>query len=112
MNDAINATLTANSTLPKGSCTLSPHAHALSSVLTAFISSIVGGISGGYRVAFITAWVCWFGIPRILVVGAYQIACVLCSKPIAGGDDFFNFIPLGTGELRAFNVPFFRGEAR
>lgn len=111
INGTINANITANSTWPGGSCTLSPHARALSSVLTAFISSIIGGISGGSHIAFFTTWVSWFGILRILVVGVYQVSCALRLKSIAGSDDFLSFIPFDTAEIRGHNVPFFRGGA-
>ena len=91
-------------------CTLSPQAHAFSTVLSAIVGSIINGLSNGYFAAFFTAWLCWLGTLRLLIVGSYEASCALQSKPIYGGDDFFNFIRAGHGfgGIRAFNEPFFR----
>lgn len=48
------------------SCELSPQARAFSTVLTAFVGSIVNGVSNGFLVAFMTAWISWFATLRIL----------------------------------------------
>ena len=48
------------------SCELTPQARAFSTVLTAFIGSIVNGISSGALVAFVTAWISWFASLRVL----------------------------------------------
>ena len=48
------------------SCELSAQGRAFSTVLTAFISSIINGLTSGYLVAFITGWISWFAMLRIL----------------------------------------------
>lgn len=52
-------------------CQLSPHDKFLSSVLTSFIGSVITGVSSGFLIAFITAWICWFSALRIIVTGSY-----------------------------------------
>lgn len=57
------------------SCELSSQARAFSTVLTAFVGSIVNGASNGFLVAFMTAWISWFATLRILsgsVLSLYQ----------------------------------------
>ena len=57
------------------SCELSPKARAFSTVLTAFIGSIVNGLTSGSQVAFMTGWIAWLPILRILsgaIVGLYK----------------------------------------
>ena len=56
-------------------CELSPQGRAFSTVLTAFISSIINGLTSGYLVAFITGWISWFAVLRILggaLISLYQ----------------------------------------
>ncbi|KAL6716054.1 hypothetical protein ACLMJK_007016 [Lecanora helva] len=48
------------------SCELSPKAHAFSTVLTAFVGSIVNGITSGALVAFMTGWISWLAVFRII----------------------------------------------
>ncbi|KAF2424276.1 hypothetical protein EJ08DRAFT_652511 [Tothia fuscella] len=62
------------------SCQLSPHDRFLSSLITSFVGSIVTGITGGYFIAFCTAWICWFATTRILVVGVWFCKQALCGK--------------------------------
>lgn len=47
-------------------CELSPQARAFSTVLTAFIGSIVNGATNGYLVAFMTGWISWLAVLRVL----------------------------------------------
>lgn len=57
------------------SCELSPQGRAFSTVLTAFISSIINGLTSGYLVAFITGWISWLAVLRILsgaLISLYQ----------------------------------------
>ena len=57
------------------SCDLSPQARAFSTVLTAFIGSIVTGITSGGLVAFMTGWISWLAVLRVLsgaLIGLYQ----------------------------------------
>ena len=57
------------------SCELTPQARAFSTVLTAFVGSIVNGLSSGFLVAFITGWISWFACLRILsgaLISLYQ----------------------------------------
>ncbi len=46
----------------ESSCDLSPQARAFSTVLTAFIGSIVNGLTSGGFIAFMTAWISWFAV--------------------------------------------------
>lgn len=48
------------------SCELSAQSGALSTILAAFIGSIINGLTSGYLVAFITGWISWFAALRIL----------------------------------------------
>ncbi|KAK3658832.1 hypothetical protein LTR56_001703 [Elasticomyces elasticus] len=84
-----NATAT-NTTLP-AVCQLSPHARALSTVLTALVGSIVGGISGGWFTAFFMAWVCWLASLRICVVGIWALFEALSGHSLEGGSQFQKF---------------------
>lgn len=57
------------------SCELSPQGRAFSTVLSAFISSIINGLTSGYFVAFITGWISWLAALRILsgsLISLYQ----------------------------------------
>ena len=54
---------------------LSPQGRAFSTILTAFIGSIINGLTSGYLVAFITGWISWFATLRILsgaLISLYQ----------------------------------------
>jgi hypothetical protein len=78
-------------------CVLSPHGRALSSVLTAFVGSIISGISGGHFTAFLTAWICWLASLRIIAVGIWAVIQAVQLKPLNGGSQFHDFygrIPL------------------
>lgn len=48
------------------SCDLSPQGRAFSTVLTAFVGSIVNGLTSGAIVAFMTGWISWFAVLRVL----------------------------------------------
>ena len=61
-------------------CTLSPHARAFSAVLTAFVGSIVNGLSSGYIVAFMTGWISWFATLRILGGALYEYYILVSPK--------------------------------
>ena len=50
----------------QSSCELSPQARAFSTVLTAFIGSIVNGATNGYLIAFITGWISQLAVLRVL----------------------------------------------
>lgn len=54
------------------SCELSPSAAAFSTMLSAFIGSIINGLCSGWLIAFITGWISWLSVVRILVAGAYE----------------------------------------
>ena len=57
------------------SCELSPQARAFSTVLTAFVGSIVNGITSGGVVAFMTGWISWLAVLRVLsgaLIGLYK----------------------------------------
>jgi hypothetical protein len=54
------------------SCELSPSAAAFSTMLSAFIGSVINGLCSGWLIAFITGWISWLSVIRILVAGAYE----------------------------------------
>lgn len=57
------------------SCELSPQARAFSTVLTAFVGSIVNGATSGGVVAFVTGWISWLAVVRVLsgaLIGFYK----------------------------------------
>lgn len=57
------------------SCDLSPQARAFSTVLTAFVGSIVNGLTSGAIVAFMTGWISWLAVLRVLsgaLISLYQ----------------------------------------
>lgn len=62
------------------SCELSPQARAFSTVLTAFVGSIVNGASNGFLVAFMTAWISWFATLRILSGASLSLYQAFSSK--------------------------------
>ena len=71
------------------SCELSPQGRAFSTVLTAFIGSIINGITSGFLVAFITAWISWFATLRILVGAVWSLFQAFSSDytPISTADE-------------------------
>ncbi|XPS77562.1 hypothetical protein M3J09_009589 [Ascochyta lentis] len=92
------------------SCALSPHARALSSVLTAFVGTIFTGFSSGPHVVFLVAWVCWFAALRNVIVGVYQVYSVFRLELPEGGEHFFQFLDHFTRhDLRGWSSDFFRG---
>ncbi|KAK3302831.1 uncharacterized protein B0T15DRAFT_400971 [Chaetomium strumarium] len=53
-------------------CKLSPAASAFSAMLSAFIGSVVNGLTNGWVVAFMTGWIAWLAIFRVLIGGLYM----------------------------------------
>jgi hypothetical protein len=109
---AMNLTTTArNLTTPI--CTLSPHARALNSVLTGFVSTVLTGISGGFQVAFQVAWVCWFAALRKPPhsLSTKPTACAASKCPRAASH-FFTFMDrlVRRHDLRDWSSDFFRGD--
>lgn len=105
-------TAAANTTSPNSTtiCALSPHARALSSVLTAFVGATLTGLSSGQHVAFMVAWVCWFASLRIILVGIYQLYSVARLELPEGGEHFFKFLDIfHHHDLRKWSDGFFRG---
>ena len=59
----------------ESSCELSTQARAFSTVLTAFVGSIVNGATSGGIVAFVTGWISWLAVLRVLtgaIIGLYK----------------------------------------
>ncbi|XPT01963.1 hypothetical protein M3J09_011087 [Ascochyta lentis] len=54
-------------------CALSPSASAFSTMLSAFIGSVINGLCSGMMIAFITGWLSWLAVLRILAAGAYEL---------------------------------------
>ncbi|GAB1314709.1 hypothetical protein MFIFM68171_04919 [Madurella fahalii] len=53
-------------------CDLSPAAGAFSAILSAFIGSVMNGLTNGWFVAFMTGWIAWLAIFRVLMGGIYM----------------------------------------
>lgn len=104
--------VTAMNTTTTPTCHLSPHARALSSVLTGFVGTIFTGLSGGWHVAIFVGWVCWLSSLRIMLVGVYQLYSVVRLEIPEGGEHFFKFLDhlLPGHSFRAWNDDFFRGD--
>ncbi len=86
--------MVASSTLPNYGaeiCELSPHATYFSTVIGAYISTIISGITGGYLVAFFIGWISWLATLRILIVCLWQVGVVLSLKPTKGGKQWHAF---------------------
>jgi hypothetical protein len=91
-------------------CALSPHARALSSVLTGFVGTIFTGLTSGSDVAFMVGWVCWFASLRNVLVSVYQVHSVFRLELPEGGEHFFKFLDhFYHHDLRGWNNDFFRG---
>lgn len=88
-------------------CVLSPHGRALSSVLTAFVGSVIGGISGGYFTAFYTTCICWMASLRIVVVGIWAVIQAVQFKPLDGGSQFHDLFPFFRKDVEASSPSFF-----
>ncbi|KAK4149483.1 hypothetical protein C8A00DRAFT_18832 [Chaetomidium leptoderma] len=52
-------------------CNLSPAASAFSAILSACIGSVINGLTNGWLVAFMTGWIAWFAIFRVLMGALY-----------------------------------------
>jgi len=91
-------------------CTLSPHARALSSILTSFVGTSLTGLSSGSNIAFRVGYECWFASLRNALVGIYQLYSVARLELPEGGEHFFEFLDrLCHHNFRASNREFFRG---
>jgi hypothetical protein len=56
-----------------GECQLSPSGSAFSAILSAFVGSIVNGLTSGWLVAFMTGWISWLALFRALIGGLYML---------------------------------------
>jgi hypothetical protein len=54
------------------SCELSSSASAFSTVLSAFIGSVLNGLFSGFWIAFFTGWISWLAVVRILAAGVFE----------------------------------------
>ncbi|KAG1734130.1 hypothetical protein EDB19DRAFT_1171964 [Suillus lakei] len=68
----MDTTATANAT-----CQISPHARAVRAVLTGFIGSAMGGLTGGFYVALFSGWISWFATLHIVLGGLELLLSVL-----------------------------------
>lgn len=109
--DTLEATTNITTLNSTTTCALSPHARALSSVLTGFVSTIFTGLSSGYHVAFMVGWVCWLAAPRNVLVSIYQVYSASRLELPEGGEHFFAFLDhfYHGHDLRRWSDSFFRG---
>jgi len=61
-------------------CELSPAASAFSAILSAFVGSIINGLANGWLVAFMTGWISWLAIFRVLMGGLYMFYYSLFNR--------------------------------
>jgi hypothetical protein len=73
---------------------LSPHDRFLSTILTSFIGAVITGISGGWFIAFCTAWISWFATLRIVAVGMWFVWRAVRGFTLDGGITFYENFPL------------------
>jgi hypothetical protein len=59
--------------LSSSECHLTPAAAAFTAILSAFIGSVINGLANGWVVAFMTGWIAWFAIFRVLIGGLYML---------------------------------------
>ena len=83
------------------SCELTDAGRAFSTVLTAFIGSIVNGLTSGFLVAFATAWISWFAVIRVLSGASYGLYQSFSKdyKPLPTNDDTAEGTVRGTSAL-------------
>jgi hypothetical protein len=55
------------------SCQLKPSASAFSAMLSAFVGSVINGLSSGWFVAFMTGWISWFALFRVILGAVYMM---------------------------------------
>ncbi|KAM3085648.1 hypothetical protein ACMFMG_002716 [Clarireedia jacksonii] len=55
------------------SCQLKPSASAFSAMLSAFIGSVINGLSSGWFVAIMTGWIAWFALFRVILGAVYMM---------------------------------------
>jgi hypothetical protein len=89
---ATTANVTAINSNSTSVCTLSPHARALSSVLTSLVGAILTGLSSGGGVAIAVGCECYVASIRIALVGVYQVYSVSRLELPEGGDHFQSFL--------------------
>jgi hypothetical protein len=69
---------------------LSPSAAAFSTMLSAFIGSVLNGLLSGFWIAFFTGWISFLAVFRILFVGLYELWIAIkagTNFEAAGKDD-------------------------
>lgn len=57
----------------RASCQLTPSASAFSTLLSAFVGSVINGLTSGWLVAFATGWIAWMAVFRVLLSGLYML---------------------------------------
>lgn len=66
-------------------CELSASGSAFGTFLSAFIGSILNGLFNGFYVAFLTGWIAWLSVTRILAAGIYE-GYLVATKPLDQDD--------------------------
>ncbi|KAL9105908.1 MAG: hypothetical protein Q9187_008640 [Circinaria calcarea] len=56
--------------MSQATCELTPQARAFSTILTAFVGSVITGATSGALVAFLNGWISWLAVLRVLI-GAF-----------------------------------------
>ncbi|PQE30866.1 hypothetical protein CJF32_00009071 [Rutstroemia sp. NJR-2017a WRK4] len=51
---------------------LKPSISTFSAMLSAFVGSVINGLSSGWLIAFITGWISWFALFRVLLGAVYM----------------------------------------
>ncbi|KLU90011.1 hypothetical protein MAPG_08978 [Magnaporthiopsis poae ATCC 64411] len=68
-----------------GACELSASGSAFGTFLSAFIGSILNGLFNGFYIAFLTGWIAWLSVTRILAAGIYE-GYLVATKPLDQDD--------------------------
>src|SRR3569833_2317361 len=68
-------------------CTLSPAASAFSAILSAFVGSVINGLTSGWLVAFMTGWISWLAVFRVLMSAVYMLYRIITNSLGPGRDE-------------------------
>lgn len=72
MSSSFDSSGSSTSSSSSSGCHLSPAAGAFTAILSAFIGSIINGLTNGWLVAFMTGWIAWLAVFRTLIGGLYM----------------------------------------
>lgn len=97
-----------------GSCELAPADAAFSTMLSAFIGSVLNGLFSGMTIAFFTGWISWLACLRILAAGCYEFFVTFkAGTNFQDNDKNYSYQGIAMGNVRVGGgVPATDEEAR